>query len=351
MGMIKLPENSIEYFKNNLDDIFQSGNLAEGQWNKRLGDYVKDLTSSQVSVCTNSNGAGLVSLLNIYRYYFNRNIVLIQSNTMYGVKTMVPSGGCELVGFINSQLESLMPSIQDVKDSISNFSKEDKNRLIILLSHIGGIINPDIEAIALLCKNENIILLEDCAHSFGATLNNRHSGLFGDAGVYSFYATKAIPVGEGGVVVSNNLELGEIISKFSIYDRFDQKLEIGNNIRISEVQALLSFSVVKEWQSIIDNKIKIANQYIEKCLELNIDHINQNKNGQKGNYYKFIILSKEGDISSKMSYLQTTTSKVYDYCLGNTKVITTNHACLPIWYGQSPDVAEKVVKELEESLK
>ena len=58
MGMIKLPENSINYFKSNLDEIFKSGNLAEGQWNKRLGDYVKDLTSSQVSVCTNSNGAG-----------------------------------------------------------------------------------------------------------------------------------------------------------------------------------------------------------------------------------------------------------------------------------------------------
>jgi len=351
MGTIKIPENSIDYFKNNLDAIFKSGNLAEGQWNKRLGDYVKDLTSSQVSVCTNSNGAGLVSLLSIYRYYFNRNIVLIQSNTMYGVKTMVPSGGCKLVGFINCQLESLMPSIQDVKDSISNFSKEDKNRLIILLSHIGGIINPDIEAIALLCKNENIILLEDCAHSFGATLNKRHSGLFGDAGVYSFYATKAIPVGEGGVVVSNNVELGEIIAKFSIYDRFDQKLEIGNNIRISEVQALLSFSIVKEWESIIDNKIKIANQYIEKCLELNIDHINQNKNGQKGNYYKFIVYSKEKPIVESLPNLKTKTSSVYDYCLGDTRVITTNHACLPIWYGQSPDVAGNVVKELKESVK
>jgi len=351
MGMIKLPENSIEYFKKNLDKIFQTGNLAEGQWNKRLEGFVKDLTGSQISVATNSNGAGLVALLSIYRYYYHRNIVLIQSNTMYGVKTMVLSGGCKLAGFINCQIESLMPSVQDIKDSISKFSKEDKNRLIILLSHIGGIVNPDIERIALLCKDENIILLEDCAHSFGATLKDGHSGLFGDAGVYSFYATKAIPAGEGGVVVSNNVELGEMISKFSIYDRFDQKLEIGNNIRISEVQALLSFSVVREWQSIIDNKIKIANKYIEKCLELNIDHINQNKNGQKGNYYKFIILSKQGDISAEMSHLQTTTSKVYDYCLGNTKVITTNHACLPIWYGQSPDVAEKVVKELEESVK
>lgn len=351
MGMIKLPKNSIEYFNKNLDGIFKSGNLAEGQWNKKLGEFVKDLTSSQVSVCTNSNGAGLVALLSIYKYYYKRNKVLIQSNTMYGVKTMVPTSGCKLSGFINCQLESLMPSIQDIKKSISNFGNKDKNRLIILLSHIGGIVNPDIEEIASLCKNENIILLEDCAHSFGATLNGGHSGLFGDAGVYSFYATKAIPAGEGGVVVSNNLELGEMISKYSIYDRFEQKLEIGNNIRISEIQALLSFSVVKEWESIIDNKIKIANNYIKKCTELNINHINQSQNGQKGNYYKFIIYNRRISIFEFLPKLKTKTSSVYDYFLGDhDDDIINKHACLPIWYGQSPDVTEKVIKEIIESV-
>ena len=69
-----------------------------------------------------------------------------------------------------------------------------------------------------------------------------------------------------------------------------------------------------------------------------------------GNYYKFIVFSERGDVSVDLPNLKTTTSKVYDYCLGNTKVITTNHACLPIWYGQSPDVTEKVIKELKESV-
>ena len=74
MGMIKLPMNSIDYFKKNFDEIFQSGNLAEGQWNKILEGFVKDLTGSQVSVASNSNGAGLVALLCTYRYYHNRNL-------------------------------------------------------------------------------------------------------------------------------------------------------------------------------------------------------------------------------------------------------------------------------------
>ena len=132
MGMIKLPLDSIDYFKNNLDNIFQTGNLAEGQWNERLEDYIKDTTGAKIAVCTNSNGAGLVALLSIYRYYYNRSLVLIQSNTMYGVKTMVPSGGCKLLGLISCQLETLMPSVQDIKDSISNLSEEEKSKLIIL---------------------------------------------------------------------------------------------------------------------------------------------------------------------------------------------------------------------------
>ena len=45
----------------------------------------------------------------------------------------------------------------------------------------------DIEEIAGLCQDKGVTLIEDCAHSFGATLNNMPSGLFGDAGVYSFY--------------------------------------------------------------------------------------------------------------------------------------------------------------------
>ena len=104
-----------------------------------------------------------------------------------------------------------MPSFDDVKQSLSGFSINDKKELIIILSHIGGIINPDIEKISAYCLANDVILIEDCAHSFGATLFNKHSGLFGNAGVYSFYATKAIPAGEGGMVVTNDDDLGKII--------------------------------------------------------------------------------------------------------------------------------------------
>jgi len=347
MGLIKLPEDSISYFKNNLDDIFNSGNLAEGHWNRKLSEFVKDQTGAQSALPTNSNGAGMVALLSIYNHYYDRTNVLIQSNTMYGVKTMVTASGGHIIGFINCQLNTLMPSLQDVKDAISHLEKKNKAELVILLSHIGGIINPDIESIATLCKAENIILLEDCAHSFGATLNGKHSGLFGDAGVYSFYATKAIPAGEGGVVVTNHQELGETISSFSIYDRFDQKLEVGNNIRISEIQALFTYSIITEWESIIGNKLLIAEQYVNVCKQMNIHYISQSEKGQKGNYYKFIIYHPIRPINEIWLNLQTRTSSVYDYTIGVPNTVADYHVCLPIWYYQEEEMTNRVIKELQ----
>ena len=130
-----------------------------------------------------------------------------------------------------------------------------------MLSDIGGIINPDIEKIAKFCKEKNIILLEDAAHSFGSTLNKKFSGTFGNAGVYSYYSTKAIFAGEGGIVVTNDNNIGNLMKDFIAYDRFKQKMEIGCNIRLPEIQALMIYSVVKEYKEIIKNKFKIAEKY------------------------------------------------------------------------------------------
>jgi len=347
MGMIKLPERSIAFFKSNLDEIFETGSLAEGPWNDKLSGFVLNYCGARCAIPTASNGSGLMALLQLYKENHNRTDVYIQSNTMYGVKTLVNSSGANLVGYIDCNPMTLMPSLKDVKKILHECS--DKSSLIILLSHIGGIINPEMGAIATLCKENNVVLVEDCAHSFGATLDGRHSGTFGDAGVYSFYATKAIPAGEGGVVVTNNEGIGNALNDYVKYDRFNQIMNIGVNIRQSELQALLVYSVAREVDSIIENKKQIASRYIKLCQELNIKYLDQEGLNTVGNYYKFIVLAENGNIKDTLPKLETVTSKVYDYCLGNTKSITTNHACLPIWYGQPLDVTLKVLKELEMS--
>ena len=349
MSTIKLPKNSIDFFKSNQNKIFESGNLAEGPWNDQLSKKIKTICNVKNAICVNSNGSGLVALLLIYKEYYGRTDVMIQSNTMYGVKTITKTAGYNLVDFIDCQLETLMPSFDDLKKAVDNYKGEVK-QLVILLSDIGGIINPDIEKIAKFCKEKNIILLEDAAHSFGSTLNKKFSGTFGNAGVYSYYSTKAIFAGEGGIVVTDDNNIGNLIKDFIAYDRFKQKMEIGCNIRLPEIQALMIYSVVKEYKEIIKNKFKIAKKYSETCNSCNIKYISQNENSNIGNYYKFTIISSSKNVSDFLPKIKNTTSKVYDYSLGNSKEIPTKHLCLPIWFELEENISDKVIKEIKESL-
>ena len=349
MGTIKLPNNSVEFFKNNQNKIFESGNLAEGPWNEQLSEKIKSICNVKNAICVNSNGSGLVALLLIYKEYYGRTNVMIQSNTMYGVKTMTKTAGYNLVDFIDCSLETLMPTFEDLKKAVSNY-KGKITQLVILLSDIGGIINPDIEKISKFCKEKNIILLEDAAHSFGSTLNNKFSGTYGDAGVYSYYSTKAIFAGEGGVVVTNDNNIGNLMKNFMAYDRFKRKMEIGCNIRLSELQALMIYSVVKEYKEIIKNKSKIAKKYTDACNSFKLKYIDQSASSNQGNYYKFTIISPDKAISDLLPKLKTTTSKVYDYSLGNSKEIPLKHLCLPIWYRLEDKISDKAVQEIKESL-
>jgi len=348
MGTIKLPKNSIDFFKKNQNQIFESGNLAEGPWNDQLSEKIKSICNIKNAICVNSNGSGLVALLLIYKEYYGRTDVMIQSNTMYGVKTMTKTAGYNLVDFIDCQLETLMPNFNDVKKAVDHYKGEIK-KLVILLSDIGGIINPDIEKIANFCKEKNIILLEDAAHSFGSTLNKKFSGTFGNAGVYSYYSTKAIFAGEGGIVVTDDNNIGNLMKDFIAYDRFKQKMEIGFNIRLPEIQALMIYSVVNEYKEIIKNKFNTAKKYVEACKSNDIKFINQSEKFNIGNYYKFTIISPEKNVSDLLPKIKTTTSKVYEYFLGNSKEIPGKHICLPIWFDLEENISDKVLKEIKES--
>ncbi len=346
MGSIKLPKKSIKFFEDHYKEIFKEGALAEGKWNKESSNLVRQFTGIEHAVPVSSNGTGMVAMMQLMNHLYKRDCVLIQSNTMYGVLTMVNAAGLKIKGVIDCDTIFLVPNISMIKKGVEQLDRKSKNRLIILLSHIGGITNPWIEEIAEYCSRENILLLEDCAHSYGAVMNNKHTGSYGDAGVYSFYSTKAIFSGEGGMIVTNNEELGELASKYIMYDRFDRKLEVANNIRQSELQALVLTGVLRQVEEIISNKQLIAKEYIECCELLGLEFIKQDENN-KGNYYKFILSSDQESVREQYKGLKKVTSKVYDYALGESKEIIDSHVCLPIWYNQEKNIANEAINELK----
>ena len=99
----------------------------------------------------------------------------------------------------------------------------------------------------------------------------------------------------------------------------------------------------------IKNKFSIAKKYAEVCNSHNIKFINQSEELNIGNYYKFTIISPEKNVSDSLPKIKTTTSKIYEYSLGNSKEIPERHLCLPIWYDLEENISDKVIKEIKES--
>lgn len=344
MAMIKVPQAAVDKFTANIIEIFETGNLAEGRWNIKLSDFFKAYTHAQCAIPFSSNGSGLLAILMLLKRYRSYDKIFIQSNTMYGVKTIAISSGLDYVGAVSCSLPSLMPTLAQVSEFISRL--DNPRQTVFLMSHIGGIVNPDIEGIAAVCEQSGVALVEDCAHSLGATLRGRHTGLFGVAGVYSLYATKAVAAGEGGIAITNDTDLGDKLSRFNIYDRFDQGQDVGVNFRISEIQALFSLCMCELSEQIIANKAKIADRYIRACLQANIPFVDPYQSGQRGNHYKFTIIAKE-NAALEYSAIKNKTSPVYSYSLGDDPMsITTRHFCLPIWYALEEEVVRQTVEQL-----
>ena len=346
MGIIKLPQKALSFFEEHYSEIFESGNLAEGKWISQVANWTTQYTGANYAHPVNSNGTGIFSILNILSRYFNKRRIFLQSNTMYGVRTMSITSGLELCGYVECDLEYLMPSYNQVVDFVSRLDKPSE--CVFLLTHIGGWVNPDIEKISEFCRDQGISLIEDCAHSLGSTLGGKHTGLFGDAGVYSLYATKAVPAGEGGLIVTNSKEIYESINQFSIYDRFDQVLDVGINNRMSEINALLAFSVLNSIDDIIENKYEIAKRYMEACESYGWNYLHPTAVGQRSNLYKFIIKTNAENPKEDFSQIKTRTSSVYDYVLGtDPNEVSKRHICLPIWYNLEDTSVIQVISELK----
>lgn len=100
----------------------------------------------------------------------------------------------------------------------------------------------DLPAIKAICEKHNLKLIEDCAQSFGATVDNRQTGSFGDAAGFSFFPSKNLGCfGDGGLVTTNDDEIAAKVKQFRNHGsdvRYYHDV-VGYNSRLDELQAVV----------------------------------------------------------------------------------------------------------------
>jgi dTDP-4-amino-4,6-dideoxygalactose transaminase len=247
--------------------------------------------------------------------------VLCPSNTFMATPLAALNAGAS-VHFVDCNREDLCMSFA----SFEAAAERVKPRAAMLV-HIGGHIAFDSERIARYCSENGIFLIEDCAHAHGASWNGRKPGSYGDAGVYSFYATKTVSTGEGGVLVSRHPELLEFARGFRNYGKPTYDVH-GLNFRMNEFTAALGLLQAERMPEIVEFKNRVARSELDPLYPSRLEL----PEGMVSGLYKYIVFD----------WLERSTGRVYDEpChrilghdvdLPNSDWVARNHSCVPLYY-------------------
>jgi len=122
----------------------------------------------------------------------------------------------------------------------------------------------DMDRLMEIARKHNLLVIEDCAESHGATCRGRMTGSFGDMSCFSFYANKVITTGEGGMVTTNNKDLAErlrLLRNLAFTQPRFRHEEAGFNFRMTGYQAAMGLVQFRKIEHIISEKRRVAHTY------------------------------------------------------------------------------------------
>jgi dTDP-4-amino-4,6-dideoxygalactose transaminase len=300
------------------DEAIEAERWSDGPLTRRFEEAWAAWNGLPAVATSSWTGAALAA----FEYFGVRGrTVLCPSNTFMATPLAIQAGG-GLVQFVDCNREDLCMSFDDFE------RKAWKHRPhAAVLVHIGGHIGADVETIAAFCRAEGIVLLEDCAHAHGAAWHGRRAGTWGEAGIWSFAATKTISTGEGGMLVSRNADLLDFARSFLEYGKPDHSRP-GLNYRMNEFTAALGIVGVERLDEIVAWKNAFAREHLDPLYPNRVEL----PEGMVSGLYKYIVFQP----------LERSTGKVYDEpChrimqhrveLANSDWIAQNHWCAPLYY-------------------
>jgi len=308
-----------------IDEVIDSGQWSHGEMNRRF-EAAWSAWNGAPAVAIGSWAGGAIAAL---EYAGVRGqTVLCPSNTFMATPLAIVAAGGKPV-FVDCNRDDLCASLAQIEAAI----ERHQPRACVLV-HIGGHIAFESQSIADACRAHGVFLLEDCAHAHGADWNGKRPGTYGDAGVYSFYATKTVSTGEGGVLVSRDEDLLTYARAFRDYGKPAYDVP-GVNFRMSEFTAAMALIQTERMPEIVAWKNAAAREHLDALhpgrLEL--------PDGMTSGLYKYIVFDP----------IEKSSGKVYDQpChrimgtgehLPNTDWVAEGHWCVPLYYRPEVDPA------------
>ena len=145
----------------------------------------------------------------------------------------------------------------------------DRTKAVIVTNLWG--LPAELDTIREICNEHNLFMIEDCAHAMKSYWKGKHSGTFGDLGMFSFQEFKQLSCGDGGMLVTSDEQLAYDITHTMAFSG-ESPLFFHMNYRMNEVTAALGLAQLEKIDEIVGNTynqtLKILNDAIQDCVWL-----------------------------------------------------------------------------------
>ena len=268
--------------------------LAHGKQTKEFEEEFRKFTKAKFSLTTSSCTAGM------HLFYLANNIknddeVILPAQTHVATAHAIEAVGARPI-FVDTDNTTGNIDIKKIEKAISKKTK------VITVVHFVGI-PVDMVSVCKIAKKYNLLVLEDCALSLGSKIKNIHTGLWGDAGVFSFYPVKHMTTGEGGMIISKNDKIKKKLIKLkslginkNFLDRKTPGLydcdSFGLNLRMSEINSAIGKVQIRKIKPILKTREKNFRYLCAKLKSISDIQVLENiqKNSKSSNYCLVALL-------------------------------------------------------------
>ena len=277
-------------------NVLKSGKYVHGPKSVEFEENFKKFTKAKFSISVSSCTAGM------HLFYFAlgfgpKDEVILPAQTHVATAHAIELVGAKPV-FVDSEIKTGNIDINGIEKAITK-----KTKAIVIVHYLG--VPVDMPKVMSIAKKHKLFVLEDCALSLGAKIDNKHTGLYGHAGVFSFYPVKHITTAEGGMVITNNKDLANKIKlqkAFGVNRNYNERkipglynaITLGFNYRMSELHASIGIEQIKKISFFLKRRLENYREMSKLLSQLNSLTILSAPNDRivSSNYCLCVILKK-----------------------------------------------------------
>jgi len=274
-----------------IHEILKSGILTDGPWIDKFEKSFAEYIGCDYAIATNSGTSALEILLRYYNVH-GKEIIVPTNSFVASANAVIFAGGTPILTDISPKTLCIDP--QQIQKKITN------KTMGVIAVHIAGLVCPEIDEMKKLCEQNNLFLIEDAAHAVGAQHHSKKAGNLCDGGAFSFYPTKVLTSGEGGMITTHNKELAHFAKSLrchgiGIHPQTGEKKKnrftrLGHNWRMSEMQAVVGFYQLQRLEDALAQRNTVACQYNRSLNEFEELELIKTPPHDRNSYYKYPVI-------------------------------------------------------------